>query len=94
VPVVDLRIALGLEPAEYGKFTVIVVLAVGARVIGFIVDSVCDVMAVAPADIEAAPSLGASIDASRLAGIARAEDRFVLLLDIDQIAGHLVGGTT
>ena len=40
VPVVDLRIALGLPPSEYGKFTVIIVMALNERTVGFVVDSV------------------------------------------------------
>jgi purine-binding chemotaxis protein CheW len=86
VPVIDLRLALGLPPAEYNKFTVIVVLSVRDRTMGFVVDAVCDVLSVEPTHIESAPDLGTRIDTSLVRAIARTHDRFVVLLDIDRIA--------
>jgi purine-binding chemotaxis protein CheW len=90
VPVIDFRVALGLPRAEYGKFTVIVVLSVRERTMGFVVDSVCDVVSLQPGDIEAAPDLGTRIDGSLVAGIARAQGRFVILIDVERVvAGEL-----
>ena len=45
VPIVDLRLKLGCETAEYNAFTVVIVLNVRGRVIGAVVDSVSDVLA-------------------------------------------------
>lgn len=87
VPVIDMRAALGLPGEEYGKFTVIIVLSVGRRTIGFVVDRVSDVLSISQSDIERAPELGGHIDASMIAGIARAQDRFVVLLDADRASG-------
>jgi purine-binding chemotaxis protein CheW len=87
VPVVDMRAALGLGDAPYNKFTVIIVLSVRGRTMGFVVDSVSDVLALDSAAIERAPDLGANVDASMLCGIARTGDRFVMLLDIERVAG-------
>jgi purine-binding chemotaxis protein CheW len=86
VPVIDLRLALGLPRIEYGKFTVIVVLSVQDRTLGFVVDSVCDVVSLAPGDIEGAPELGARVDGAMVSGIARVQGRFVVLLDPDRVA--------
>jgi purine-binding chemotaxis protein CheW len=85
VPVVDLRVALGLPRTAYGKFTVIVVLSVQGRTMGFIVDSVCDVLSLDASQIEVSPDLGVNVDTSRIRGIARAQDRFVVLLDPDSV---------
>ncbi len=87
VPVVDMRAALGLPSEEYGKFTVIIVLSVQGRTMGFVVDSVSDVLALDASAIEQAPDLGGRVDARMVCGIARSQDRFVVLLDIDQVAG-------
>ena len=87
VPVIDLRVALGLPEEAYGKFSVIMVLSVRERTMGFVVDSVSDVLSVDPSTIEAAPELGGRADAALVSGIARTHDRFVLLLDIDRVAG-------
>ncbi len=66
-----LRAALNLDPAEYGKFTVIIVLSVHGRTVGFIVDSVSDVLSLDAAAIERSPDLGGRVDASLVEGIAR-----------------------
>jgi purine-binding chemotaxis protein CheW len=86
VPVIDLRVALGLAPASYGKFTVIIVLFVKNRTMGFVVDTVCDVVNLLPAEVERAPELGPDIDPLLVDGVARVDGRFVVLLDIDKIA--------
>ncbi len=86
VPVVDLRVALRLPPSEYGRLAVIVVLAAHGRTMGFIADSVCDVVSLDPSDVESVPDFGARADSSLVAGIGRVAKRFVLLLDADKIA--------
>ena len=45
VPIIDLRVKLGCETIEYNAFTVVVVLNVKGRVVGAVVDSVSDVLA-------------------------------------------------
>lgn len=87
VPVFDLRLKFGMERKEYDRFTVIVVVNVGERVVGLIVDSVSDVLDVAHDAIETPPDLGASVDTSILQGIARNNDRLITLLDIDRVVG-------
>src|SRR5690606_2224751 len=44
VPVVDLRVRFGYEAKEYTETTVVVVLKVGALLVGLVVDSVTDVV--------------------------------------------------
>jgi purine-binding chemotaxis protein CheW len=87
VPVVDLRLALGLPEPEYGKFTVIIVLSVAGRTMGFVVDSVSDVLSLDASAIEKTPELGTRIDQALVTGIARTQDRFVMLLDVDKVSG-------
>ena len=45
VPIVDLRLKLGCELAQYTASTVVVVLNLRSRIVGIVVDSVSDVMA-------------------------------------------------
>jgi purine-binding chemotaxis protein CheW len=85
VPVIDLRSRLlGAEGAPTG-FTAIVVLMVGQRTVGVIVDSVSDVLSIRHADIHATPDFGPRVDMRLVSGLARAGDRLVILLDIDRI---------
>jgi len=87
VPVIDLRMRFGLGEAEYNRFTVIIVVRLGSRIIGLVVDAVSDVLDVAPGDIEAPPDLGARIDTSYLNGMVQRGDQIILLLNLDQLVG-------
>jgi len=85
VPVVDLREKMGLEQVECHKFTVIIILEVGGRTMGAIVDSVHDVVPLDDSDIQPTPSFDASIRTEFIAGMAERDGFFYILLDIDQV---------
>jgi purine-binding chemotaxis protein CheW len=88
VPILDLRIKFGLDTPAYDRFTVIVVVTVGTRVVGMVVDAVSDVLDLPEAEIEREMELGGYVDTRALSGIARHENRLITLLNID----HVVGG--
>jgi purine-binding chemotaxis protein CheW len=87
VPIVDLRAKFGMPQTEYNKFTVIILVMVGARVCGLIVDAVSDVLNVDRSEIEPPPLLEGGVDTSFMTGMAKAGDRLILLLDIDRVIG-------
>jgi purine-binding chemotaxis protein CheW len=87
VPVVDLRAKFAMEAAEYTAFTVIIVLTVGTKVMGLIVDAVSDVLNIPKTDIQATPDFGAQVDARFISGMAKAGEKLVVLLDIDRVLG-------
>ena len=84
VPVIDLRVKFGMADPAYDATTVMVVLRIGARVIGIVVDGVSDVIRLAPSDVKPAPELGSLVDASYLAGLASLGERMILLVDIEK----------
>ncbi|MEQ6600667.1 chemotaxis protein CheW, partial [Pseudomonas aeruginosa] len=45
VPIVDLRIKFHLAEVTYDPFTVVIILNIGRRIVGVVVDSVSDVIA-------------------------------------------------
>ena len=85
VPVVDMRLKFRLASADYGPTTVMIVLHLGARVVGMVVDSVSDVVRLDGAQVRAVPELGAAIDRQFLTGIGTLEDRMLILLDIERL---------
>lgn len=87
VPIIDLRARFGLEGAEYNQFTVIIVVTVGSKVVGLVVDAVSDVLNVAPSDLVPTPDMGSGVDTSFMTGMARTGDRLVTLLNIDRLIG-------
>jgi len=87
VPIIDLRTRLGLVEEVYTRFTVIIVVTCGAKVVGLVVDAVSDVLNVEANALVATPDLGAGVDTSFLIGIARNGDRLVSLLNVDRLIG-------
>ncbi len=88
VPVVDLRTKFAMSEAEYNRFTVVIVVTVGTRVFGLVVDAVSDVLDIPRAAIEATPALGRDVDTSFMTGMAKSDDKLIALLDIDKLIGE------
>ncbi len=87
IPVVDLRSKFSMAEAEYNQFTVIIVVTVGSKVMGMVVDAVSDVLNIPRTDIQATPDFGAQVDARFINGMAKAGEKLVVLLDIERILG-------
>jgi purine-binding chemotaxis protein CheW len=89
VPVVDLRLRLGSPTADYDGFTVTIVLNIRGRVVGAVVDSVSDVVELAPSQIRPAPELHCAVDARHIVGIGSVKgasgERMLILTDIDAL---------
>ena len=83
VPIVDLRLKLACETAEYNSFTVVIVLNVKGRVVGAVVDSVSVVLALDAESIKAAPEMSSAIDTAYITGIGSVADRMLILMDIE-----------
>ena len=85
VPIVDLRLKLACDSADYNDFTVVIVLNVKGRVVGAVVDSVSDVLELAPAAIKPAPEMASAVDACFITGIGSVQDRMLILMDIEAL---------
>jgi purine-binding chemotaxis protein CheW len=85
VPIVDLRLKLGCETADYNSFTVVIVLNVKGRVVGAVVDSVSDVLELKADTIKPAPDMASAIDEGYITGIGSINDRMLILMDIESL---------
>jgi purine-binding chemotaxis protein CheW len=85
VPIIDLRIKFNFAKAEYNEFTVVIILNVGARVVGVVVDGVSDVITLTPEQIKPAPSLGNNTDTSHIIGFGTLDDRMRILIDVERL---------
>ena len=81
VPLVDLRLGLGVGQATYDEATAAIILSRGGRAVGIVVDGVSDVLDLAENEILPAPQVEATARA-HAAGIAPVGDRLLILLDI------------
>ncbi len=89
VPVVDLRVKFGMEPAPVTVDTCVIITEVdigGDTVpLGALADSVQEVLEIPTEDVSPPPRLGASIDTRFMNGMARMGERFCILLDLKAI---------
>lgn len=85
VPIIDLRIKFHFDKVEYDDQTVVIVVNVGERVIGIVVDGVTDVMTLTPDQIKPAPKFGVTLSSDYLSGLGSLDDRMLVLMDIDKL---------
>jgi len=94
VPIVDMRLKFNCAKAEYNTFTVVIILNLRNRIVGIVVDSVSDVMELAPENLKAAPEMESSVDSAAVVGLGSVGDRMLILLDIEKLMSSLEMGLT
>jgi purine-binding chemotaxis protein CheW len=85
VPIIDLRIKFNFAKADYNEFTVVIILNVGTRVVGIVVDGVSDVITLGSEQIKPAPSLGNNADTSHIIGFGTLDERMRILMDVEKL---------
>jgi purine-binding chemotaxis protein CheW len=85
VPIVDMRIKFNLGEPTYDQFTVVIILNIGGRVVGMVVDSVSDVTTLSPEQIKPAPEMGTVLNTDYLIGLGTLDQRMLILVDIDRL---------
>lgn len=87
VPIIDLRARFSMSEKDYDQFTVIIVVNVGSRVVGLVVDTVSDVLNIPTDSIAEPPELTGSGDGSCITGMGKLGERIIMLLDIGRLVG-------
>lgn len=85
VPVIDLRIRFGLGHGEYTPFTVTVILNVGKRTVGIVVDAVSDVVSVSEDRLLPPPAFSGAIDVRHIVALAACNERMLIVVDIESL---------
>ncbi len=85
VPIVDMRIKFNLGEPTYDQFTVVIILNIGGRVMGMVVDSVSDVITLSAEQIKPAPEMGTAFNTDYLIGLGTLDERMLILIDIDKL---------
>jgi len=89
VPIVDMRVRFNLADVQYNSFTVVIVLNIGARTVGIVVDSVSDVLELQPEQIKPAPEFNGAVDAGDIIGLGTIktgdDERMLILMDIERM---------
>ena len=85
VPIVDMRLKFNLETANYDNFTVVIVLSIGTRVVGMVVDAVSDVITLTQEQLRPVPEFNSSIASDHLLAIGAIDQRMLILIDIEKL---------
>lgn len=89
VPIVDMRLKFNCSQVEYNSFTVVIILNLRNRVVGIVVDSVSDVMELAPEAVRPAPDIESAIDSGCILGLGSVGERMLILLDIEKLMNNV-----
>ena len=89
LPVIDLRIRLGLVETELGDAARIIVIMANDTTVGFIVDEVVEVTTINTQNIEVAHALSTGLSTEYISGIAKADNRLFIMLNPDSIVNIL-----
>jgi purine-binding chemotaxis protein CheW len=87
VPIVDLRVKLGVGEARYDASTVVIILNIFKRVVGVVVDGVSDVVALPPGAVKPAPEFGSALDTQYILGLATVGEQLLIVADIERLMG-------
>ncbi|XLM19477.1 chemotaxis protein CheW [Chromobacterium piscinae] len=89
VPVIDLSIRFGRGPTELKPSSCVAILSLpglegGYNDVGILLDAVCEVLEIPDSDIDPSPTFGVSIRGDFILGIATINERFAILLNVQQ----------
>ena len=89
VPVIDLAVRFGRAPAPVTKRTCVVIVEIvlndARQDVGVVVDAVNEVLDILPEQIEPPPTFGTRIRTDFIHGMGKVNNRFVILLDANQV---------
>ena len=85
VPIFDLRCQFGRGHTEVGRSHVVVIVALGERLIGILVDAVSDILTLEPGEILPVPATDGGVDQSFVSGLVSQNERMVTLLELEKL---------
>ncbi|SDC44913.1 purine-binding chemotaxis protein CheW [Pelagirhabdus alkalitolerans] len=88
IPVIDLKTRMNLPPSEKTDQSRMLVSLVDDVSVGFIVDDASDVIDIDESIIEPAPTTIKGVNANFLNGVAKLDDRLLLLIDLSYVLNY------
>jgi purine-binding chemotaxis protein CheW len=85
LPIVDLSLRLGMKPAEPNPRHVIIVVQIGEKIVGLLVDAVSDILSITDDNIQPIPEVSAEFVRAFARGIIAVEGRMICLLELDAL---------
>lgn len=88
IPIIDLRKRFGLASRDHDKNTRIIVINIHSMIVGFVVDSVSEVLRLPLNTVEPPPPVVAGLDSDYISGVGKLEDRLLIMLDLDRLLSN------
>ncbi len=85
IPIVDLRQRFGKMTKPHDDSTRIIVFEIRNMIVGFVVDSVSEVLRIKTDTVEQAPPVVAGIESEYIKGIGKLDNRLLILLDLNKL---------
>jgi purine-binding chemotaxis protein CheW len=86
VPILDLRARFGQGTTEPGTAHVVIVVAIGKRLAGILVDSVSDIVTLPKGDIKPVPTVEGSTASDCLEGLVTVNEQMIALVAVERVA--------
>jgi purine-binding chemotaxis protein CheW len=92
IPVIDLREKLGLAHEAYSALTNVIIVEIGRKAVGVVVDDVRHVIRLAPGEVAPSPPFIGGLSGKYVSGVAKIGERLVVVLDMERIlsAGEMI----
>lgn len=85
VPIIDLRSRFGGPSTDATPIHVVIIMNVGERIIGLLVDAVSDILSINDNQIKDVPAAGQKSESQFLRGIITINEEMVALLSVDKL---------
>lgn len=89
IPVVNMRTRFNKPPVDHDDNTRIVVMELGQKIVGFLVDAVSEVLRIPADTVEDPPPVVAGIGSEYIRGVGKLNDRLLILLDLDNLLNEV-----
>ncbi len=87
MPVINLRKKFGIEEKETDETSRIIIMDIQGVTNGLIVDSVSEVLRIPEDTVEPPPQMSSASNSRFIKGIAKLENRLIILIDINKLIG-------
>ena len=85
IPIIDLRKRFGMDSRKHDSQTRIVVLELNRMIVGFVVDSVSEVLRIPADTVVPPPAVVSGLDSEFISGVGKLEDRLLIMIDLDKL---------
>ena len=85
IPIIDLRMRFGMDARGHDSQTRIIVIELNNMIVGFVVDSVSEVLRIPASTVEAPPAVVSGVESEYISGVGKLDDRLLILIDLDKL---------